>query len=423
LDRVNVLMRTENGSPVALSAVCRASFALLLALWLCVMASGHALAAVATDITLATKADGTEVTVHLSEPVKFRVITLPDPYRVVIDLSDVDFEVPDTADRAAGGVVNAFRYGKFAEGKARIVIDTAGPARVIKAIPSETGEGAVLRVRLAPTTEHAFGKVYRKRKRREVINRQDAAAWEAVAEPVTPAEDGKHVIVIDPGHGGVDSGAIVPGRTREKDIVLSFSKTLRRALMQSGKYRVHMTRSTDVFVPLARRVEIARRHGAHLFISVHADSVGDKKFTKVSGTTIYTLSEGGSDSAAQEFAERENKSDMLAGVELPETSDELANILIDLAQRETNARSVRFARTALRHIRTATRLSRGPHRSAGFVVLKAPDIPSVLIELGYLSNPDDEKRLKSPKWRASVARSIARSVGRYFALQGSALPF
>ncbi len=389
----------------------------------CFAIEALAVEASATRIDLEPDGDATVVVISLSRPAIYRVVTLPDPYRIVIDLSHVEFRLPPADRTTSLGIVKAFRYGRFAAGKSRIVIDTDGPARVLRSSSAQTAGGAQVRVSLAATTGYAFGKVYRKRKRREAIQQQDAAQWEAVTRPARARKDGKKVIVIDPGHGGVDSGATVEARTREKDIVLAFSHDLRKALERTGRYVVRMTRRGDIFVPLRARVEFARRHGADLFISIHADSVASEADAGISGTTVYTLSEDGSDAAAREFAARENTSDVIAGVDLPEQSNAVTNILVDLAQRETNSRSEDFARVVLAHIRKATKLSRGPHRSAAFRVLKAPDVPSLLIELGYLSNHADETRLRSPKWRADVARSLTRSVKRYFAGQTSEQPY
>jgi N-acetylmuramoyl-L-alanine amidase len=302
-------------------------------------------------------------------------------------------------------------------------MDTDGPARILQSSSTTTTTGMQVRVVLTNTSEYAFGKIYRRRKRRDAIRQQDAAQWDAVTQAAKPRKSGKKLIVIDPGHGGVDSGAIASSRTMEKDVVLAFSHALRKALERTGRYVVDMTRRGDVYVPLRARVRFARRHSADLFISVHADIVADKLYSSISGTTLYTLSEDGSDAAAREFAARENTSDIIAGVDLPEQANAVANILIDLAQRETNSRSEKFAQAALGQIRKATKLSRGPHRSAAFRVLKAPDVPSLLIELGYLSNKDDETRLRSPKWRADVAQSLVRSVAKYFAGQTSIQPY
>ncbi|MEL7542286.1 MAG: N-acetylmuramoyl-L-alanine amidase [Pseudomonadota bacterium] len=439
---------------------------------------------VAGDVQLIPDGDGALLNVTLDRKAAYAITTLPDPFRVVVDLSGVRFREAGEQAGTSDGLVASYRFGGLSAGRSRMVIDTKGPAAVQQSDMVAIDGRFVLAIALKPTTEYAFGKAYRKRKRRETIARQDAETLAAIAKPEDRPRNAKRIVVLDPGHGGVDSGAVVSaaaarvprttqpvrktpkrapvepqsyGKTgivvapqppatatkpaklpaarsplgtvatgptmREKDIVLAFAKALRKALQRTGKYEVLMTRSADTFVPLAKRVEFARRNSADLFISLHADSVGDPRFAKVSGTTVYTLSAKGSDSAAQEFAARENSSDVLAGVDLAPATDEVADILIELAQRETNLRSERFARHVLRQVGRQTRLNRGAHRSAAFVVLKAPDIPSVLIELGFLSNARDRRRLLSPAWRAKVAGALSSAVGRYFKMQGETAPF
>ncbi|MGI9408415.1 MAG: N-acetylmuramoyl-L-alanine amidase [Hyphomicrobiaceae bacterium] len=377
---------------------------------------------IATEITVSVQDQQTRIAVNLSAKTGYRIVTLPDPYRVVIDLNNVAFKLPAETGEKSIGLVKAFRFGRLKENKARIVIDTTGPVSVEKdgLVPNDAG--ARLNITLANTTERAFGKTYRRRKRREAVRKQDEAAWGTITQPAKP-KGSKRVVIIDPGHGGVDAGAISQARAREKDIVLEFAHELRRALEKNKRYRVLMTRRKDVFVPLRHHVRFARKHGADLFISIHADNIAEKAYAGISGATVYTLSDRGSDAVARELARRENKSDVIAGVEIQEQTSAVANILIDLVQRETNARSDVLAQVLLANIRKSTPLSRGPHRSAAFAVLKAPDVPSALIELGYLSNQKDEKRLASSAWRAKVASAIAKAVHGYFVRQGSSAPY
>jgi N-acetylmuramoyl-L-alanine amidase len=220
--------------------------------------------------------------------------------------------------------------------------------------------------------------------------------------------------MIDPGHGGVDPGAMSRSGVWEKNIVLAFARELRRGLLATGQFRVLMTRDRDVFVRLRNRIAIARRAGADLFISVHADSIRN---SRVRGTSVYTLSERASDKEADTLAHKENKSDLIAGVDLKKQSDDVVNILIDLAQRETMNESAVFARKLVNELGKTRKMLRNTHRFAGFAVLKAPDIPSVLVELGYLSNRSDERLLTNPKKRRSLARAMARAVQEYFERQ------
>ena len=221
---------------------------------------------------------------------------------------------------------------------------------------------------------------------------------------------GKPVIVLDAGHGGVDPGAL--GRkAREKSVTLNFTRELAKQLRKTGKYKVYLTRNRDIYIPLRQRVNIARKHNADLFISIHADAIKRKN---VRGMSIYTLSETASDKEAAALAKKENQSDIIAGIDFADQPPEVANILIDLAQRETKNLSVKFANLVVDNARGKTRLLDRTHRFAGFRVLKAPDVPSVLIELGFLTNRSDEKQLLSSAWRRKVAGAMVNSVDGFF---------
>ncbi len=221
------------------------------------------------------------------------------------------------------------------------------------------------------------------------------------------------LVVLDPGHGGIDTGTKAPSGELEKDIVLDFAQRLRQRLEKSGKVRVVMTRSDDTFVELADRVHIARNAGAALFVSIHADWLSHGE-GDADGATIYTLSETATDSEAARLAEKENRADVIAGVDLKAEPDDVAGILIDLAQRETKSYSLQFAHKLVSEIRPVARLHKNPLKSAGFRVLRAPDIPSVLIELGYVSNRQDLRSLLSDAWRNKTADAIAKAIESYF---------
>ncbi len=232
------------------------------------------------------------------------------------------------------------------------------------------------------------------------------------APPVPPRAPEKPLIVIDPGHGGEDPGAIGVGGIYEKDITLAVARELRRQLEATGRYRVLLTREKDVFIRLRERVGIARDVGADLFLSLHADSITSGS---VRGLSVYTLSDKASDREAEMLAAKENRADAIVGVNLAGESDLVASILIDLAQRDTMNHSKRFAKTVLEHVRRdVTVLPSKPHRQAGFAVLTAPDVPSVLVEMGYLSSPKDASQLNSPKHRQRLARGVTRAVDSYF---------
>jgi N-acetylmuramoyl-L-alanine amidase len=225
------------------------------------------------------------------------------------------------------------------------------------------------------------------------------------------ARDGVPVIVIDPGHGGVDPGATGVSGIYEKHITLAMARELKAALEKNGRYRVHLTRDRDIFIRLRDRVAIARQYGADLFISLHADAV---QSPAIRGLSVYTLSQNASDSEAQALAEKENKADLIAGVDLSHESPDVAGILIDLAQRETMNRSAGFATDVVDEVGQELDLLDNTHRFAGFAVLKAPDVPAVLVEMGYLSNEFEEKQLRQPQYRARLAKAMAKAVERFF---------
>ncbi|MEC9367603.1 MAG: N-acetylmuramoyl-L-alanine amidase [Pseudomonadota bacterium] len=369
---------------------------------------------VTTDARVGGDAQRTRFVADLSKAADFRLFTLADPYRLIIDLPDVKFQLPAGLGREGRGLVSAYRYGLIAEGKARVVIDLESPATVEKAhvLPAKDGQPARLVIDLVKTDRNTFLAAMQK----------EAAAQprSEPAKPIAPAsaqkpKSAKPVVVIDPGHGGIDPGAISRSGEVEKDLVLSFSLELAAKLRSTGKYEVVLTRGNDTFIPLRRRVEIAQEKGGDLFLSIHADSLPGRFNTSVSGATVYTLSENASDDEARALAAKENKSDILAGVDLPADSDDvLASILIDLAQQATNNMSSAFAVTVLDGVGTVTKVHSKGHRVAGFRVLRAPDIPSILLELGYLSHPEDTKRLTNPEWRSKVAASLATAVDRFF---------
>lgn len=230
--------------------------------------------------------------------------------------------------------------------------------------------------------------------------------------PVVKARKGpKPMIVIDPGHGGDDPGAIGANGAKEKTVTLAAAKELKEKLEKSGRYRVHLTRSGDKFIKLQDRVKIGRNQGADLFISLHADSI-DKP--GVSGASIYTLSNTASDAQTAKLAARENRADLIAGVDLSHEDKEVANILIDLAMRDTMNQSKFFANTVVKQGQGIELLDK-PHRYAGFAVLKAPDIPSVLIEMGFMSNKREVSQLSSPAYRAKIVNAVSGGIDAYFA--------
>jgi N-acetylmuramoyl-L-alanine amidase len=354
----------------------------------------------------------------LSKKVEIRAFALDDPYRVIVDLPDVSFQMPDGLDKEPRGLIKAYRYGLFAPGKSRIVLDVNGPFLIDKAfvLDARDSQPARLVVDLVATDRDTFLKALSANPAPTQVTTVSVPAAEA-PQP----RSGKPIIVIDPGHGGVDPGTTSSSGVTEKDVVLAFAKVLKSKLEADGHYDVQLTREDDTFLPLRDRVTFAQKKGASLFLSVHADSFPDKP-EDAKGATVYTLSEEASDEEAKELAAKENFSDALAGSELPGDSDEVvANILIDLAQRETQNRSLVFARSVVGEMRGS--LHSKALKSAGFRVLKAPDVPSVLLELGFLSNADDEKELTTDSWRQATAERVAKAVDGYFAKRLARNPY
>jgi N-acetylmuramoyl-L-alanine amidase len=367
-------------------------------------------AVVATDMRIGGDDKQTRFVVDLNRKIDLVAFTLADPYRVVVDLPQTTFTLPAKAGEQARGLVKAFRYGLIMQGGSRIVLDTKGPVRLEKAFVLDAAEGqpARLVLDLIATDRTSFMKNI-------ALENRPAHSTSIKPSEAPPKVDGdvRPLIVLDPGHGGIDTGTKGSGGELEKDVVLAFTQTLREKLESSGKYRVAMTRSDDTFIPLAERVRFARSRNAGLFISVHADAL-PRREGQAEGATVYTLSENASDAEAARLAEAENKADVIAGVDLTTEPDDVANILVDLAQRETKTFSMQFARTLVGELKAAARLHKHPLKSAGFKVLLAPDVPSVLLELGYMSTKDDLKLLTSAAWRARTAQALAQAVDSFF---------
>jgi len=352
----------------------------------------------------------TRFVLEMDRKTKFQIFTLANPYRVVVDLPEVFWSVrwrgvkPD-------GLIKDFRYGLFRTGVSRVVLDAKQPVVVSKSftLSPRGGHGWRLVIDLKRVSRDAF---VRKMRPRSIAG---AAPTRRPPKPIPLARrNSSNLIAIDPGHGGIDPGTIGVNGSQEKHVVLALARETARRLRKTGKYRVILTRKRDVFVPLRERIAIARAAGARLFISLHADSIKNRR---IRGGSIYTLSEQASDKEAGKLAAKENKTDLIAGINLNIHSPEVANILIELAQRETMNDSVTFAAYLANQLSRSMKLLRTNRRFAGFAVLKAPDIPSVLVELGYLSNRVDEKLLNNPKHRRRVAASMVTAVNAYFAGQ------
>ena len=370
----------------------------------------------ASDFKMAGNATAMRVVLHFDREPNPRWFLLRGPHRLVIDLTDTDF-LFDAKALKARGLVRNVRYGPLSDGVARLIIAAKGPFAVDKldVVPDESGKGYRLAIDLEATSNRAFEQALADQAETTGSTTAPGKADRLGKPPAEPGEPGKRfTVVIDPGHGGIDGGAEGQKGTVEKAITLTFGAELRDKLVASGQYDVFMTRDSDIFLPLDERVRLARQHDADLFISIHADTINRKG---IRGATVYTVSDKASDAEAQATADRENLSDALAGIEIKQEDHEVSDILVDLIRRETHTFSVKFARTLVDELSPTIELINNPRRSAGFRVLKAPDVPSVLVELGYLSNVKDEELLRDPKWRAKAADRIAAAVAQFAAIK------
>jgi N-acetylmuramoyl-L-alanine amidase len=387
------------------------------------MAIAATVPAIATDARLAGDAKQTRFVLDLDKTIQYRAFTLGDPYRVVVDIPQVDFRLPVGAGTAGRGLVKAFRYGLVMPGGSRIVFDLTGPAKIANSyvLDAANGQPSRLVLEIEEVDRAAFNQAAAAENKPDL--RPAIASVNTAAPPDTSTSappkaasppDLRPVVVIDPGHGGLDNGTRSGGDVMEKDLVLGFGLALRDRVEKSGKYRVVMTRSDDTFIPLNDRVKIARNQSAALFVSIHADAL-PRREGDAQGATIYTLSDKASDAEAERLAEDENKADAIGGVNLTEEPTDVADILIDLAQRETRTFSNRFARLLMGEMKNTVRMHKHPLKSAGFRVLKAPDVPSVLVELGYVSNKGDLEHLVSENWRSKTVGSMAKAIDVFLA--------
>jgi N-acetylmuramoyl-L-alanine amidase len=418
-------------------------------LWL--LAAGPAMALKVASVSVNTQGERTQVVVDFDGPFADpQLFALDGPPRLILDVTGLSAKSGPV--QPGNGVLKSFRFGQPSPGIGRMVLDLAGPAQIseTRTFDPEEGVGSYrLVLDLRPISQEAFATAARAPKRK--LPGSLAAASQTALPPVRPetppatplakppakppesapppppqainvqvekpvvAEKIRGrlpVVVIDAGHGGQDPGApsILPGRI-EKEATLAVARAIKAELDAGGKVKAILTRSTDVFIPLGGRVEIARAAGADLFMSIHADSINK---ADIRGATVYTLSQKASDKEAEKLAEKENKADIITGINLGGESPDVTNILIDLAQRETMNYSAEFAQLAVKDMSGKMYFRSNFHRYAGFVVLKAPDVPSVLIETGYMSNEEDSKFLFSAEGQKAIAAGVRKAVERYF---------
>lgn len=393
-------------------------FLLFLAQTLC---AGDAFALSVDRLRLGVHPDKTRLVLDMSAPGDFRVFVLSDPYRMVIDLPEFEWRAPPVEGAAPAGI-RGVRYGKFQPGISRIIFELGKPAAVRSAFIMPRGEGKPDRlvIDFAPVSAPVFN-----REKNKVLGTLGAdnrsprgepayrdASLNAAAPPAPQQKTKKPVIVIDPGHGGVDPGATGVNDIFEKNVTLALGRELKKQLEESGQYRVLMTRDSDVFIKLGDRVKFARKHEADLFVSIHADSI---EKPGVGGASIYTLSDKASDAQTAALAARENRADLIAGIDLSMEDEDVANILVDLARRDTMNQSRFFANRLVDMLRARDlRVLDTPHRYAGFAVLKAPDIPSILVEAGFMSNRKEAEQLNSPPHRKKFAGALKSGIDAYF---------
>lgn len=336
-----------------------------------------------------------------------RWFLLRGPHRFVIDLPDTALLI-DAADLKPRGLISGVRFGNITTGVSRMILSAKGPFEVerVDILANESGPGYRMVADIVASSEKAFEAALAIQA--ETTGSTTTAKVDRVEQK--DPESRRFTVVIDPGHGGIDGGAEGANGTVEKAVTLAFAKELKAALLETDAYDVHLTRETDVFLRLDERVRIARSHEADLLISIHADTI---RLKNIRGATVYTVSDKASDAEAAATADRENLSDQLAGIEIVEENQQVADILVDLIRRETHSFSLRFARSLVGQLSESIEMINNPHRSAGFRVLKAPDVPSVLVELGYLSNPKDEEQLLNQEWRRKAIGSISRAIALF----------
>lgn len=380
---------------------------------LCLAVSSISQSLFAQDVSISglrfgKNGETTRFVLDLSSAVKPRIFLLSSPSRVVIDLPEVNWAVKNEAK--ALGAVAGYRHGLFSSDTYRIVLDLKQEAVVSKAfsLPARSGYTDRYVVDLRPANKREFSSAVAASR----LERSRITTAEAPAAPrPAPRSTDRRIVVVDAGHGGVDPGTLGRFGANEKILTLQISREIKKELEATGRYKVYLTRDKDVYIPHRKRFGLAREVGADLFISVHVDAIANPK---VQGGTVYTLNETASDKEAARLAAKENKSDILAGVDLGETNNEVSSILIDLAQRETMNSSAEFAEILVPAMREEVRMHKKGHRFANLLVLKSPDVPSILLETGYQTNKSDARMLNSAAGQRRIAKAIRKASDRYF---------
>ena len=345
---------------------------------------------------------GAEITLSLSQGVPYRLFTLDGPPRLVLDFQEVDWSGLRRENFLKGQNILSAQYGTYVPGWSRMVLELAAPMRV--ATSALKVDPVTAAARLSLVLEKVGPEEFAASLGAPHDARWDLPAPAPIKRPLQRDENAPLLVVLDPGHGGIDPGAKAEGGIVEKDLMLQFALELGEVLIRSGQFRVQVTRNDDYFVSLERRTAMAHQAGADLFISLHADSLTQGH---AHGSTVYVLSQEASDAASSSLAERHDRGDLLSGTDLTQTDDLVTGVMLDLARQETRPRSKALARTVVAALQNqGGPVNRKPLRSAGFSVLKSADIPSILIEVGFLSSQRDLKNLLDPKWRNQIARAI-----------------
>lgn len=366
------------------------------------------------DIRVTVTPERARLVIDLAARTEFALVSLAGPDRLAIDVRAATFSVPEPAGKPAGeGVISDYLVEQAGPDRVRTTLTLSAPAQVQQAYVLDPFEDqpARLVVDIIPATAEQFAANVAK------DLAASSTATPEVADVPTPAGGSelpiatRPLVVIDPGHGGIDSGAETAGGIKEKDIVLAFALKLQELLVASGRFDVALTREDDTFLRLEERVALARTNKADIFISIHADSFQQPE---IRGASVYTRDENATDVLDKVLADSENKTDVIAGFAMPQMAPEVVDILLDLMRREMRHQSFTLAQAIVHQLEPSVELRRFPVRQADFFVLQAPDVPSVLVELGFLSNADDMANLLQGDWQDRTANALARGISTYF---------
>lgn len=338
-----------------------------------------------------------------------RWFLLRNPYRMVLETASAKF-VFDPDRLKPNRMIESVRFGDAGEGRSRLILASPRPFKLAGVEAGDPDPAGA--VRFSMELQSASAKDFDAALAEQQMSTASTKPADAAA-----TEGKRFKVVLDAGHGGIDGGAKGGSGVEEKEVTLTFARELKLALEASGRYEVLMTRDDDTFIRLNDRVAFARKNQADLFVSIHADTI---RFKGVRGATVYTVSDEASDDDSAALADRENLADQVAGVEIAETNPDVADILVELIRRETHGFSVGFARQLVDRLSNVTGLIKNPHRHAGFRVLRAPDVPSVLVELGYLSNDQDEAQLLDSKWRGKMVDSMTAAIDAFSSAHAAA---